>query len=201
MFGTPGMKQIALCMFSVFFLLAPLCGAQEKEGVDHLFSLDLSYSLTGFLNQGWGIGAGYEEKLLNCLSVKGTIGHMTFLTGIEDVYCTSVNISLSVNYYPFGNGLDKLYTGLGSGCDFMNYFGKGEVPATAEDILISLTPGAGWKFITSKYFMMDISAGYKFVVVDAFNYHKIKDYTNAGLQVRLGFKIFFKEIFKKGGEK
>ncbi|MDR1149055.1 MAG: hypothetical protein LBK66_10530, partial [Spirochaetaceae bacterium] len=123
----------------------------------------------------------------------GSIGHMTFLTGIEDVYCTSVGIALSVNYYPFGSGLDKLYVVLGSGCDFMNYFGKGEVPANAEDVLISLTPGTGWKFIISKYFMMDISAGYKFIVVDAYNYREIKTYTNAGFQFRLGFKVFFRK--------
>jgi hypothetical protein len=185
------MRQAMLCMFPIFFLLAPLCEAKEKDGIGHIFSLDLSYSLTGLLNQGWGIGAGYEKKLLNCLSVKGTIGHMTFLTGIDDVYCTSVNISLSFNYYPFENGLDKLYIGLGSGCDFMNYFGKGEVPVNAEDILISLTPKMGWKFIISKYFMMDISAGYKFIVVDACNYHEIKTYTNTGVRFGLGFKIFF----------
>jgi hypothetical protein len=118
---------------------------------------------------------------------------MTFLTGIEDVYCTSVGIALSVNYYPFGSGLDKLYVVLGGGCDFMNYFGKGEVPANAEDVLISLTPGTGWKFIISKYFMMDISAGYKFIVVDAYNYREIKTYTNAGFQFRLGFKVFFRK--------
>jgi hypothetical protein len=115
------------------------------------------------------------------------------LTGIEDVYCTSVNISLFVNYYPFGNGLDKLYIGLGNGCDFMNYFGGGEVPSNAEDTLIFVTPRIGWKFIIGKYFMIDISAGYKFVVVDAYNYSEIKNYTNAGPQFGLGFKIFFKK--------
>jgi hypothetical protein len=75
---------------------------------------------------------------------------MTFLTGIEDVYCTSVNISLFVNYYPFGNGLDKLYIGLGGGCDFMNYFGGGEIPSNAEDTLIFITPRIGWKYNAGK---------------------------------------------------
>jgi hypothetical protein len=108
------------------------------------------------------------------------------------VYCTSVNISLFVNYYPFGNGLDKLYIGLGNGCDFMHYFGGGEVPSNAEDVLIFITPRLGWKF-TLKYFMLDIFYGYKFVVADAYNYREIKRYTNAGHQFGIGFKVFFKK--------
>jgi hypothetical protein len=41
--------------------------------------------------------------------------------------------------------------------------------------------------------MIDVSAGYKFVIVDAYNYSEIKNYTNAGPQFGLGFKIFFKK--------
>jgi hypothetical protein len=122
---------------------------------------------------------------------------MTFLTGIEDVYCTSVNISLSFNYYPFRNGLDKLYIGLGSGGDFMHYFGKGKAPANAEDILISLTPRMGWKFSILKYFMMDISTGYKFIIVDVDNYQEIKTYTAVGFQFGFGFKIFLDKAGKE----
>jgi hypothetical protein len=178
--------------------MAPLNYAETGEKdrgntIDHLLSLDLAYSATGLMNQGWGIGLSFEEKIFRFLSVKGTFGHMTFLTGIDDVYCTSVNISLFVNYYPFGNGLDKLYIGLGNGVDFMQYFGGGEVPANAEDTLIFITPRMGWKFIIRKYFMIDVFAGYKFVVVDAYNYSEIKNYTNAGPQFGLGFKISFKK--------
>jgi hypothetical protein len=180
------------------FFMAPLSyaetgGAGNGNNIDHLLSLDLAYSVTGLLNQGWGIGLSYEEKIFRFLSVKGTFGHMTFLTGIDDVYCTSVNISLFINYYPFENGLDKLYVGLGNGCDFMQYFGGGVVPPNVGDILIYITPKIGWKWIIGKYFMIDISAGYKRVVVDAYNYSDIRRYTNAGLQFGLGFKIFFKK--------
>jgi hypothetical protein len=161
------------------------------EQVNHLLAPDLAYSVTGLMNQGWGIGVSYEEKIFRFLSVKGTFGHMTFLTGIEDVYCTSVNISLFVNYYPFGNGLDKLYIGVGNGCDSFRRVEK--VPSDAEDILIFITPRIGWKFIPGKYFMIDVSAGYKFFVVDAYNYSEIKRYTDAGPQFGLGFKIFFRK--------
>jgi hypothetical protein len=44
---------------------------------------------------------------------------------------------------------------------------------------------------------MDLSAGYKFIVVDADNYQEVKRYTNAGPQFGLGFKIFFKSLRKE----
>jgi hypothetical protein len=184
------MKRIITLLLPLLFM-PPLTHAETN--LDHLLSLDLAYLTTGLMNQGWGMGLSYEEKIFKFLSIKGTFGHMTFLTGIKDMYCTSVNLSLFVNYYPFGNGLDKLYIGMGSGCDFMNYFGGGEAPPNAGDVLISFTPKLGWKFIPSKYFMIDVSAGYKFFVTDAYNYQEIKKYTYAGPQFGLGFKVFFKK--------
>jgi hypothetical protein len=119
----------------VFLLLAPLCGAQEKETVDQIFSLDiLSYSLTGILNQGWGIGLSYEKKIADRFSVKGSFGHMTFLTGMKDMYCASVHIAAFLNCYPLSSGFDKLYVGLGNGCDFMQYFGDGDLPNPVKDL-------------------------------------------------------------------
>jgi hypothetical protein len=41
--------------------------------------------------------------------------------------------------------------------------------------------------------MIDVSAGYKFVPVDAYNYREVKQYTNAGPQFGFGFKVFFKK--------
>jgi hypothetical protein len=177
-------------LVTALFMTTPVFA---ETGIDHLLGLDLAYSLTGALNHGWGIGLSYEEKITRFLSVKGTFGHMAFLTGIEDMYCASVHISLFANYYPFGNGLDKLYIGLGNGCDFMNYFGGEEVPPDAEDVLISFTPRTGWKFFAGNRIMLDISAGYKLVIADASHYHEVKKYTGAGPQFGLGFKIFFKK--------
>jgi hypothetical protein len=141
------MKQMTALLIPLFFMTplsyAETGGVDNGNNINHLLSLDLAYSVTGLLNQGWGIGLSFEEKIFRFLSVKGTLGHMTFLTGIDEVYCTSVNISLFVNYYPLGNGLDKLYIGLGNGCDFMNYFGRGEVPSNAKDTLIFITPRIG----------------------------------------------------------
>jgi hypothetical protein len=161
---------------------------------DNLFSLDISYVLTGLLNHGWGIGLSYEKKAVDWLSFTGVFGHMTFLTGLKNVYCTSVSISLFSNWYPLSNGLDKLYVSVGGGCDFMNYFGKGELPITTKDTLIHLTPLLGWKFNVFKFLMIDVSTGYKFIITGSQNYSEIKDYINTGFRFNLGFKILLKEM-------
>ncbi|MDR3283964.1 MAG: hypothetical protein LBS97_02160 [Treponema sp.] len=181
-------KKVVFAAFLGIMVL-PFCNAQTN--IDHLFSLDLGYSLTGLTNSGWGIGINYEQKLLDYLSVKGGIGHMTFLTGQDDVYCASVNISLFLNYYPLGSGLDTVYVGLGGGVDFMNYFGGGPLPDNPEDTLISIIPITGWKWHVLKPLMLDVYVGYKAVIQDAENYRKIKDYVNAGVQFGVGFKVFF----------
>jgi hypothetical protein len=189
------MKCFIRIMLPMIVLASLPCYAQT--GRDNLFSLDLSYLLTSFKNQGWGIGLNYEKRLFGYLSVMGNFGHMTFLTGIEDVYCTSVHFSVFANYYPLGNGLDKLYIGVGNGCDFMNYFGDGELPCTTGDTLIHITPKIGWKFNILEFFMIDIPTGYKFLVASTQNYNAIENYVNVGLCFGISFKILFNSL-KKG---
>jgi len=188
------MKRYLLIIIPVLFLFAPPCQAEEK--IDSLLSLDLSYSLTGLLNHGWGIGLNYEKKLYDYLSVKGNFGHMTFLTGIKNVYNTSVSISLFIYLYPLNNGLDELYIGVGNGCDFMNYFGSGELPPETQDTLIHITPEIGWKFNVLPFLTIDVSTGYKFVIYDTQNYKEIKDYINTGFQFGVGFRLFIHKMNK-----
>ena len=185
--------------YSIIFLLLLLISfpCQAQNDIDNLFSLYLSYALTGLLNQGGGIGLGYEKKLVDWLSFSGVFGHMTFLTGIKNVYCTSVSISMFSNYYPLSNGLDKLYISAGGGCDFMNYFGKGKLPDTTDDTFIHITPQLGWKYNFFKYMMLDVSTGYKFIITDAQNLKEIKDYVNPGFRFSLGVRIFFNRIKKE----
>jgi hypothetical protein len=182
-------------VFMLLVFLSLPCRAQAEH--DNLFSLDISYALTGLLNQGWGLGVSFEKKIVDWLSFTGIFGHMTFSTDLKDVYCTSVSISLFANYYPLSNGLDKLYVSVGNGCDFMNYFGKGELPETPEDSLVYITPLLGWKFNVTRFLMIDISTGYKFIIADAENYKAIKDYVNPGFRFNIGFKLLFGEIRKE----
>ena len=187
------MRKLFVLVSLVFLSLS--CYAQSNNKA--LLSLDFSYSLTSFLSHGWGIGLNYERSLFDYLSLKGNFGHMTLTTDIDDVYCTSVHISVFANYYPLGGNLDKLYIGIGSGCDFMNYFGGGDLPLTTKDTLIHIKPHLGWKFNISKIFMIDVSTGYKFLISETQNYENIRDYVNAGLNFGFGFKILFNQIKKE----
>jgi hypothetical protein len=187
-------KKITIILL-ITFLRSP-CFAEadtDTNTIDRLLSLDINFLTTGLQNQGWGLGVKYERSIFDHFSVKGGFGHMTFQTGIEDVNCASVNISLFVNYYPFGKGLDKLYIGTGSGGDFMNYFGEGILPESGNDVLISLTPIVGYKF-NLKPLTIDINAGYKFVINESSNYSDVGSYVNQGIQLGLGFNFRLKEI-------
>ena len=187
------MRKIIFILIIIFIFLP--CQAQAND--KNIFSLDLSYSLTSLLSQGWGIGLNYEKKLFDYMSLKVNFEHMTFLTNIKDVYCTSVHLSLFANYYPIGSGMDKLYIGIGNGCDFMNYFGNGKLPDSNQDILIHLTPQTGWKFRIIDILMIDASIGYKFIITDSQNYLEIKNYANDGFRLGLKFLLFFNKIRKE----
>ncbi|MDR2516887.1 MAG: hypothetical protein LBC88_05845 [Spirochaetaceae bacterium] len=159
------MKRAAL--FLLFLLFVSVLHAERNR--PYIQTLDLSYAFSGFRNHGWGLGFCHEQKLPGRLSIKGILGHMTFLTGMENVYCTSVSISLFVNYYPLGSGLDGPYLGIGSGCDFMHYFGTGTLPPAAKDTLIHITPRIGWKLTITRFLMIDIFTGYKIILADSHN--------------------------------
>ena len=133
------------------------------------------------------------KKKFDFLSAKGNFGHMTFLTSVKDVYCTSVHISIFTNYYPLSNSLDKLYIGVGNGCDFMQYFGKGKLPDSNQDVLIHVTPQTGWKFRVTDFLMIDVSTGYKFIVLSSQNYEEIHKYVNSDWRLGINFLLFFKK--------
>jgi len=188
------MKRIILIIPAIFYFSFLL---QAQENIENRFSVDLSYSLTALVNHGWGIGLIYEIDLLECLSVKGGLGHMTVMTGIDEVYNTSVGVSLFINYFPFNNIFDKFYFSAGSGCDFMNYFGDGELPTTKQDTLIHVTPQIGWKFHVLNYLIIDVSIGYKFIIYNTHNYYDVQKYINPGFQFGIGIKLFLKSLIRE----
>lgn len=163
-----------------------------------IFSLETGYLFTGIQNNGWGLGFSLEHEVFDFLSVKGTFSHMTFTTSVDDVYCTSVGLSLYANYYPFGRGLDLLYIGAGSGIDFLNYFGTGNVPAVPKDTVISAMPVIGWKqnfpeFTFSRFAvgsMIDVYSGWQFVVSNTGNLPDDTDYTSRGWLFGVKVKVF-----------
>jgi len=201
------MKKFIFIIVSILLFYSLPCYAQNdigigKSDVGSIVSLDLSYSFTSLNSHGWGIGVNYETSLkdktplsmLDYFALKGNFGHMTFSTEIENVYCTSVHLSLFINYYPLGNSLDKLYIGIGNGCDFMNYFGKGDLPDEKQDTLIHITPQIGWKFRVLPFIMIDVLLGYKIIINESRNHSGIRDYVNPGLRFGLNCLFLFNPL-------
>jgi hypothetical protein len=166
-----------------------------------IFSLETGYLFTGMQNNGWGLGFSIEQEVFDYLSVKGTFSHMTFTTAVDDVYCTSVGLSLYANYYPFGRGLNLLYVGAGSGIDFLNYFGSGTVPAVPRDTVISAIPVIGWKqnFPALTFSgltvgsMIDVYSGWQFVVSNTGNLPDDTDYTSRGWLFGIKIRVFIEK--------
>ena len=159
-----------------------------------IFSLDTNITMTALRNYGFGIGVNYERKLTNFLSIKPGFGHMV---SFSDLVVVTVDLQLFLFYYPLSNGLDKLYVGLGNGCDFIMY--TNDIP---QDIVISLTPLLGWKWKAFKFLMIEPFLGWKFFLVKTKNYEKVDRYLNEGFQWGLNFKLMLqKEWFEKSGKR
>ena len=126
-------KRIFILAFSLFFLFLPLFGEEQKTGSDvqktetnfigkHIVSFDLITMGLSNLELGWGVGVNYEQEIFDFLAVKGEFDHWSMFpynNYFDNV--VGVGVTLEVLYYPFGNGLDKLYVGLGNGTEFIMY--------------------------------------------------------------------------------
>ncbi|MDR1868062.1 MAG: hypothetical protein LBQ77_07340 [Treponema sp.] len=159
--------------------------------INQLFTLDIGYFIAGTRNQGGGLGLKYEHKVFDWFSLKIGFGWTAFKTNTEDVYCTALTTAVFFNYYPFNEGLNKLYIGIGSGCDFLNYFGDGVTPEKSTDTTAFLIPMIGYKYYISKW-MFDVNFGYKIILTNYYQYN-LEDFINTtSIQIGVGFKYFFK---------
>lgn len=119
------MKRIAI-FIGVLFIFLSIFSSKNIFASDKIsnFSLDFNYTLVGLRNNGWGLGLGYEYLIYPHFAILGVFGHSTFLTDLNDFYCTTVNLSLGFNYYIQNRGLEGIYVGLSNGTDFLMYFGS-----------------------------------------------------------------------------
>jgi hypothetical protein len=174
------MKKLLCAIFfllSIFFVYA-----EDTDELKYILSLDTHFTMTALKNYGFGIGMNYEQKLTDFLSIKPGMGHMVCFS---DITAVTVNLQLFLYYYPLSSGLDKLYIGLGNGCDFIMYIN--DMP---QDTVISLTPVMGWKWRASPFLMIEPLLGWKFFVSKTNNYENMDRYLNGGFQWGLNFKVF-----------
>jgi hypothetical protein len=108
-----------------------------------------------------------------------------------DTIVLTIDQQLFLYYYPFGNGLYKLYIGLGHGGNlfmYPNYPNDGDV---SNDAALSITPILGWKWRISKYFMIEPLIGWNFNILITNNYEYFNKYLDNGFQFGINLKILF----------
>lgn len=164
-------------------------GASATEPLQYIFSFDFQYSKIALEHDGWGLGVAYERKLVDHLSLRSGLGHMVLWTGIEELNCMTVNLSVVAHYYLFGEDLDRLYLGLGSSVDFLEYFGSAADPGESTDSIVYLNTVIGWKAYVCSWLMLDLSAGYNFIVDGPNYFPDAKQYGKAGFQQAIKIKL------------
>jgi hypothetical protein len=175
---------IILFFGNILFIFAENTESEnEADEIRYIFSLDTGITMTALQNYGFGIGINYEYKLTDFLSIKPGFGHMVCFS---DIIVVTVDLQLFLNCYPLSNGLDKLYIGLGSGCDFFMYNNEDIL----QDTTISITPILGWKWKALKFLMIDPFIGWKFYILETNNYEKFNNYLNGGFQWGINLKIY-----------
>ncbi len=163
----------------------------QEDAINRIFSLDLGYTRIGLENNGWGLGTGFEHILRDHMALKYGFGHMTFKTNVDDLYCTTVNISIMSNYYFLNSDLRDLYFGMGMATDFLNYFGSGTVPDQTGDTIIYLDSLLGWKYYFHPALMLDLGTGYNWILSNAEYYPSFARYGKGGFFYSIALKIFF----------
>ena len=163
-----------------------------NHALTHIFSFDLGYTLTGWQKNGWGLGMNYEQKIWRYFSLKSQLGTTFMQISNISSWCTGIRSDISLFCYPFGKGLEWLYTGCGFGADVL-FYDKDYVP---NDIILCVTPTIGWKQIYFKKFMTDINIGYRFIIDNTANYEDNEDLISSGIQMGFNVKIFWREILR-----
>jgi hypothetical protein len=183
------MKTIAcsiLFFLSIFFVFAENIELENKTNeLKYILSLDTRYTTTALKNSGFGIGVSYEHKLTNFLSMKYIFGQMVLFLNITVL---TIDQQLFLYYYPLGNGLDKLYIGLGHGGNLFMYLNDGDM---SNDAALSITPIFGWKWRILKYFMIEPFIGWNFNILITNNYEYFNKYLDNGFQFGINLKISF----------
>jgi hypothetical protein len=186
-------KLLFVLFFSINILVVFAENNEPKDEtpeLKYIISLDTNFTIIALKNLGFGIGVNYEQKLTDFLSIKSGLGHMVCF---YDTPVVTVDLQLFSYYYPLSNGLDKLYIGFGSGCDFIMYPSNKEIP---QDIAISLMPMVGWKWKMTSFLMIEPFVGGRFYIMKTENYVNVDNYLNSGFQWGMNFRLFFNNIKK-----
>ncbi len=167
--------------------------SQESFVGKNIFSFELAYLRTALKNNGWGIGLSFEQSLFHFFSLKGRFSHVTMFPQDLDFNITTVGIGAEVLFYPFGNGLDKLYFGLGNETDFFMYLSNSL--ENSKDTTILIYPKIGWKQNFFNLVFLDLFLSYNIFLTDVPTLNSNINLLERGIQYGAKFKFNLPEIW------
>lgn len=166
---------------------------QESFVGKNIFSFELAYLRNALKNNGWGIGLSFEQSLFQFFSVKGRFSHVTMFPKDLDFNITTVGIGAEILFYPFGNGLDKLYFGFGNETDFYMYLSSS--PENSKDTIITIYPKIGWKQNFFNLVFLDLFVSYNFFLSEVPTLSSNINLLERGINYGAKFKFNLSEIW------
>lgn len=166
---------------------------QESFVGKNIFSFELAYLRNALKNNGWGIGLSFEQSLFQFFSVKGRFSHVTMFPKDLDFNITTVGIGAEILFYPFRNGLDKLYFGFGNETDFYMYLSSS--PENSKDTIITIYPKIGWKQNFFNLVFLDLFVSYNFFLSEVPTLSSNINLLERGINYGAKFKFNLSEIW------
>ena len=111
-----------------------------------------------------------------------------------DAIVTTVGIGLEAYFFPFFKGLNWLYMGFGSKCDFLMGTGSDVQKDDEKNSAIFLFPQIGFRQNIKDFVIVDISYGYNIEVSGTTLPAYEKDLVKHGSQLDAGVKINLSKI-------
>ena len=200
-----------LYLLSVFLLLSSnfIFAKEESQalvnekslitwGGDHSFSMGLKYAGKGLRVQGIGLAVALEQQISNFLSIKLNANPALTYTFGTGVATFSYDAKFDAYFYPFFNGMDKLYLGASGGINWYNYFGSGVEDGHTFDVIYSIAPIVGWRQDFCGFLEFDVFGGWRFVFNEGSE--DLPEYvlysTKAGPEYGFKFKFKFGSFIK-----
>ncbi len=158
-------KIILIILVSLSVFSSLYCDDEEPKQILNAAALDLSPTINGLLNNGYGIGISYEYGFLERFSALITVGYMEiggpYLTNnISNYYTISYGIVL--RYYAYGEAIEGGFIGVGARYGQANYLLN-----TGDSLggTILYIPGEiGYKYIFTEAYnlFVEVSVGMSF---------------------------------------
>lgn len=167
--------------------------SQESFVGKNIFSFELAYLRNALKNNGWGIGLSFEQSLFQFFSIKGRFSHVTMFPKDLDFNITTVGIGAEVLFYPFRNGLDKLYFGFGNETDFYMYLSNS--PENSKDTIITIYPKIGWKQNFFNLIFLDLFVSYNIFLSEVPTLSSNINLLERGINYGAKFKFNLSEIW------